>query len=502
MNKGDLSKEKLLVQRYQLKEVIGEGAMGIVYRAEDIATKRQNVAIKILSRALDDIKMIKKFQREATISALLSERSENIVKVTDYGLDENQVPFYVMEYLNGENLGDIIDIHDISLTQFLELARQICRAMETAHNGIFFEGEICPVIHRDLKPSNIFVIETETGKQQIKVLDFGIAKLVKDDNKKEENFMGTPRYCSPEQLQGNDLDNRSDIYSLGMVMYLMLSKKYPWNLEIDSSGEWYKAHTEKIPANFSPELNIPIDLEKLILRCLEKSPINRPQSVGEIIQKLEFIVRQINLNNKNISSNFFAANEFENQSKLTLDKFLLQSKWAKNKPIQKIVYPRIITYETNILPTICTMLEKEDIKKRKNNIRYNQFLFQSYPHPMILWLTVLYSHENGARWLPCYLDLKSNIGQQVVNLLSDSKEYFLLFFSLEKPQNCQDFLSFKVMLKQRTNLKQWASVSSMISVKHNEEAIVSRKKLKQDLEELKPKIILEIEKSNTQELHF
>lgn len=504
MKQGDLYSEKLLVQRYRLKEVIGQGAMGIVYRAEDSASKRQNVAVKILSRALDDMKMIKRFQKEATISALLSERSENIVKVTDYGVDENKVPFYVMEYLNGENLGDLIDIHDISLEAFLDFARQICRAMETAHNGIFFEGEICPVIHRDLKPSNIYVVENSTSTSTIKVLDFGIAKLIQNDNGHTESFMGTPRYCSPEQLQGHDLDNRSDIYSLGIVMYFMLTKKYPWDLEIDSVGEWYKAHTQLIPSKFSPDLKIPLEIENLVLRCLEKTPNNRPQSVGEIIQKLEVISRQLNLQNSsnNQTSNLDSNNQKKSNESSNLDKFLLGSIWPPNKPIQKIVFPRIITYEKQILPTICTMLEEEDIKKRKNNTRYNQFLFQTYPHPMILWLTVLYNPEDGARWLPCYLDLKTNIGNQVVNSLSDSKEYFLLFFALEKPQKCQDFLPFKIMLKQRTNLKQWASVSKMINVKHNEEAIVSRKKLKQDLEELKPKIISEIEKSNSKELHF
>ncbi len=503
MNQSDLYNEKLLIQRYKLKEVIGQGAMGIVYLAEDTLSKNHNVAVKVLSRALDDVKMIKRFQREATISTLLSERSQNIIKVTDYGVDENNVPFYVMEYLNGENLGDMIDIHDLSLTDFLDYSCQICRAMEIAHNGIFFEGEISPVIHRDLKPSNIYVVEEEeTGKSTIKVLDFGIAKLIKNEEGETESFVGTPRYCSPEQLLEKKLDNRSDIYSLGMVMYLMLSKKYPWNLEIDTMADWYKAHTELTPAKFPPELNIPLELEKLVLRCLEKSPSNRPQSAGEILQKLGMIASKITSNDNDTSFVNVQVNKSENQYKSTLEKFLLASKWPGNKPIQKIVFPRILIYKKEILPTICTMLEEEDIKKRKNNIRYNQFFFQSYPHPMILWLTVLYSPEYGARWLPCYLDLKTNIGQQVVNALSDYKEYFILFFALEKPEKCIDFLSLKVMLKQRTNLKQWASVSNMISVKHNEEAVISRKKLKLDLEELKPKIILEIEKSHTQELHF
>ncbi|MGI0482636.1 serine/threonine-protein kinase [Geminocystis sp. CENA526] len=501
MSQGDLSKENLLVKRYQLQEVIGQGAMGIVYRAEDTVSKNHSVAVKILSKALDDMKMIKRFQKEATISALLSERSDNIVRVTDYGVDQHKTPFYVMEYLNGENLDDFIEIHNLSLTQFLDFSRQICLAMETAHNGIFFEGEICPVIHRDLKPSNIFIIEDDTGKQIIKVLDFGIAKLVKDDKGDTEAFMGTPRYCSPEQIQGLDLDNRSDIYSLGMVMYLMLAQKYPWELEINSIAAWYKAHTELTPAPFPPELNIPPELEKLILKCLEKSPNYRPQSIGEITQKLDFIARKINPESSIQKIEFEQSQLVNVEQKSPLETFLLTAKWPSNKPQQKIVFPRIFPFEKKVYPSICTMLELEDIKKRSNNIRYNQFLFQSYPHPMILWLTVLYSLEDGARWLPCYLDLKTKIGQQMVTILSESKQYFLLFYSLGNPDKCQDLLSFKVMLKQRTNLKQWASVSNMLNIKHNDEAVISRKKLKEDLELLKPKILLEIEKSQTQEIH-
>lgn len=507
MNQRDLSEGKLLVQRYLLREVVGVGGMGTVYRAQDIASKNHNVAVKILSRSLDNMKMIKQFQREATFSALLSERSQNIVKVTDYGVDEQKVPFYVMEFLEGENLDDMIEVHDISLPQFFDFICQICRAMETAHNGIFFEGEIYPVIHRDLKPSNVFIIEDDTGKQIIKVLDFGIAKLVKDDPIDTENFMGTPKYCSPEQLQGKDLDNRSDIYSLGMIMYLMLCKKLPWNLEVESVGLWYKAHTELSPKPFPPELNISSDLEKLVLQCLEKSPSNRPQNVGEIIQRLESIAKKLKIVKKtisegqnhllNINNNFVESDENTNPK----EDFLLSHPWPKNKPKQKIVFPRVVFYQNSSLPTICTMLETEDIRKRKNNIRYSQFLFQSYPHPMILWITLLYSPKHEPRWFPCYLDLKAKIGQQLVSTLSESKEYFVLFYSLEKPHKCIDLQPFKIMLKQRTSLKQWMSVSNMISVKHDDEVLFSRRKLKQDLEALKPKIIINLEKTNTLEVY-
>ena len=500
MTQGDLSKDNLLVQRYRLKEIVGVGGMGTVYRAEDTACQGHNVAIKILSHALDDMKTIEQFQREATISALLSERSPNIVKVTDYGVNEEQTPFYVMEYLEGEDLGDFIKVYDISLDRFLEFTVQICQAMQIAHNGIFSSGEICPVIHRDLKPSNVFVIENNTGKQIIKLLDFGIAQLTKDDEGKNENFIGTPKYCSPEQIRGEKIDNRSDIYSLGMIMYFMLTKKYPWDLEVDSVAMWYKAHTELLPKTFPPELKIPSVLEDLVLCCLAKSRKDRPQSVGEVIQKLEYIAHQLKINKQKVQAKInLSSNSFLNENPSTLEDYLSNSTWPRNKPIQKIVFPRILSYQQQKIPTVWTMLEEEDVKKRSSNIRYNQFIFQSFPHPMMLWLTVLYSAEDSTRWLPCYLDLKTKIGTQLINTLSESKEYFVILFSLENPAKCHTLLSFKIGLKQRTNLKQWASVSNMLGVNHNDEVTVSRRKLKGDLEELKPKILLELAKHNTTE---
>lgn len=152
MNQGELSRGDILVQRYLIKEKIGVGGMGTVYKAQDLACKNQNVAVKVFSRALDDMKMLKQFQKEATICALLSERSENIVRVTDYGIDEKKVPFYVMELLEGENLDDYIDVHDITLEQFIDFVCQICRAMETAHNGIFFRVKFVPSFTETLNP--------------------------------------------------------------------------------------------------------------------------------------------------------------------------------------------------------------------------------------------------------------------------------------------------------------------------------------------------------------
>jgi serine/threonine-protein kinase len=511
-------KEKLLVNRYQLIEMVGEGAMGQVYRAEDRLSNNSNVAVKILAKALDDSKMIKRFQREATISALLSERCNNIVKVTDYGLDENKVPFYVMEFLNGQNLTDIIQYHDLPLVKILSLTRQICLAMEEAHNGIFFEGEVCPIIHRDLKPSNVFIIEDSHSQEIVKVLDFGIAKLMQPQGEKTENFMGTPKYCSPEQIQGKDLDNRSDVYSLGLLMYEMLTKKMPWELKNDSVGEWYTAHTELLPEPLPDNLNIPQELQSLVMRCLAKSPSDRPQNVGEIIQVIDGITRSLQPKAKPkqiitpeldfpdlsipTSSNAFIDNSAISQKSFSpLEQHYLQLPWPDSKPQQKIVFPRVTTFENGIYPSLWVMLEEEEIEKRKNNTRYNKFMFQSYPHPMILWVTVLYSLEDDAKWLPCYLDLKAGSGYPVAKCLADSTQYYILFFALNKPAKCQHIMKMKILLKQRTPLKQWTSLASRLDFKELNQAPAAKKRLKQDFEAEKTKIIMELQKATTQEIH-
>ena len=498
---SDIYQEKLLANRYQLIELVGTGAMGQVYRAEDKLLDGLNVAVKILSQSLDDIKMIKRFQREATISALLSERSINIVKVKDYGVDENHVPFYVMEFLQGENLKDLIQFHHISILKFLNFTHQICSAMEPAHNGVFFEGEICPIIHRDLKPSNIFVVEDNNLGELIKVLDFGIAELLRSDGTKLEPLMGTPKYCSPEQIEGKALDNRSDIYSLGIIMYEMLTQKMPWQVETDTVAEWYKAHTQIIPDSFSEELNIPPDIQKLVIRCLAKSPSDRPQSVGEIIQVVEQITETFEAKlTSNQRANLAISTPYA-QSIVELENFYLQKSWPEDKPKQKIVFPRLKNLNNEISPSLWVMLDEDNIYSLGYNIRYNKFLFQSYPHPMILWLTVLYSLEHGPRWLPCYLDLKTQIGQQVTQALGNSKQYHILFFAINNPDKCQQLISIKLMLKQRTMLKQWASVSSMLNLQNSRQAIVSKKQLKQEFENLKPRIITELQKARSKEIH-
>ncbi|MGK7955736.1 MAG: serine/threonine protein kinase, partial [Crocosphaera sp.] len=232
---------RLLANRYQLVDLVGSGAMGQVYRAEDKLLGGVTVAVKFLSQALLNSKMRDRFEREATVSALLGEKSNHIVRVRDYGVDEKEIPFYVMEFLKGESLSEVIKFRPLSLPRFLKILRQICFGLECAHKGIMFEGEMCPIIHRDIKPSNVLVIHDPALGELVKILDFGIAKLIQSGEAQTQSFMGTLAYCSPEQIEGKELDSRSDIYSLGVMMYEMITGDMPIFPENSSFGGWYEA---------------------------------------------------------------------------------------------------------------------------------------------------------------------------------------------------------------------------------------------------------------------
>ena len=156
---------RLLGKRYRLQEIIGTGAMGRVYRAKDVLLGGVPVAVKFLALSVQNKKMRlrERFEREAKTCALLGQKSINIVRVMDYGVDEKSTPFYVMEYLQGKSLSQIIRDEKPSLLRFLSLARQISSGLQCAHNGIVVDGKVCPIIHRDIKPSNMLAIH-EIGR--------------------------------------------------------------------------------------------------------------------------------------------------------------------------------------------------------------------------------------------------------------------------------------------------------------------------------------------------
>jgi len=289
---SDLNIGLKLANRYELLEPLGQGSMGRVYLAEDMLLGSVKVAVKFLSQTLLNDKIRDRFIQEAMTCALLGQQSIHVVRVTDYGVSAEGIPFYVMEYLQGQSLSQLINIGPLPLPRFLGLNRQLCLGLQAAHDGITLKAQPHPVsiIHRDIKPSNIMIIQDPTLGELAKILDFGVAKLVQSEGDQTQCFMGTLAYASPEQMEGRTLDNRSDIYSFGVMMFQMLTGHLPLRASSHTFGGWYKVHLNTMPKSITDILGenaVPKLLEDVVMQCLAKRPEDRPQQVRDILNALE-----------------------------------------------------------------------------------------------------------------------------------------------------------------------------------------------------------------------
>ena len=289
-------------QRYRLDSRLGAGGMGDVFLATDTRLGQQ-VALKLLKDTLvESPEMRQRFEHEIAICAALVD--EHIVKIMDAGITDEGFPFYVMEYLRGETLGDLLRREkQLSIDRAVKIISQVCNGLLLAHQGVALpSGEyIETVVHRDLKPDNIFLVPTDLGAW-VKIVDFGIAKIRYKDNAQPQTlthtFLGTLRYASPEQMMGDrDLDGRSDIYSLGVILYEMLSGADPFGFNIQprqmSEASWVIAHTQGQPVPLRSQSgceHLPPELEAIALRCLEKTPDLRFGSVAELNLALQAVV--------------------------------------------------------------------------------------------------------------------------------------------------------------------------------------------------------------------
>jgi eukaryotic-like serine/threonine-protein kinase len=454
----DIYQGKFLNSRYLIRELIGKGGMGKVYLAEDTAKGGKSVALKILSLNLINQQMSQRFAKEIFIGAQLGRKSQHIVRVLSYGLTEEKIPFYVMEYLHGKNLKTILKRHNLNILTFLEFAQQICLGLQCAHQGIKNKGEIVPIVHRDIKPENIFITEDPKQGELVKILDFGIAKFLTERSgmTTTESFIGSLPYCSPEHIEGRKiLDVRSDIYSLGVLMFEMLTGKHPFQLKSQSFGSWYQAHKFQQPINFDnirPRVSIPQDVSKLVISCLAKEVNHRPQNITEVLEKLQQI--KYNLENNKTSNNVFISNQTQLIPLTSItEKICLEKNWPKNKPIAPIGFPNLLQLPQGSVATFWAMLPKQEILKFINQSSGTEFIAKVDLYPMILWLTVLYDGKSSlTRWLSYFLDLKDDRSQSTIRYLSGNGYYHLLLFALEEPEKCCHVMTFTLTAQQRQQL--------------------------------------------------
>ena len=263
--------QQVLGGRYLLKDKVGTGGMATVYRAQDQVLNR-TVAVKImLPQYAGDATFAARFKQEAQAAAGLS--SPYIVGVYDWGKDGDTY-YIVMEYLRGTDLKSGIRSHGaLDPKKVAQIGSQICAALSVAHKH--------EIIHRDIKPQNIMVLPDGN----IKVMDFGIARAKNSHLTQDNNVLGTAHYVSPEQTRGQELGPTSDIYSLGVVMYECATGQVPFDGDDAISVALKQVNELPVPpSQLNP--NLDADLERIILRCMEKDPANRFQTADELRQTL------------------------------------------------------------------------------------------------------------------------------------------------------------------------------------------------------------------------
>ena len=275
--------------KYQILERLGGGGMADVYRAKHLAFN-EICAIKVVKASYaDDTAFNNRFKGEAVLTRKL--RHPNAIAVEDYDTTEDGRPYIVMEFVNGPNLRSVIDKEGaLSVSRALSISLQVARALAAAHK--------LGITHRDIKPDNILITQDEQGNEAAKVLDFGIAKV------KEGAFtmaaytatrkgvvVGTPQYMSPEQARGKvgtEIDSRADIYSLGVVIYEMITGKLPFESDTPMGYCLEHLHTVPVPPReFAAALNIPAGLSKLVMKALEKDREKRFSTIDEMIEALQ-----------------------------------------------------------------------------------------------------------------------------------------------------------------------------------------------------------------------
>jgi len=276
---------RVFLGRYETRRLLGEGGMGKVFLARQLDLAR-DVVIKVMHEHIaTDTKFRDRFQRETLLMARF--HHPGAVTLYDASLSDPLGPCIVMEYVKGVNLETMLAKNGrMSAPRVGRIMGELCEVLQAAHD----EG----IIHRDLKPANLMVIEPDTPRERIKVMDFGLAKLIDGETLRKvtdtnvDFAVGTPGYICPEQVRGEEMDHRGDLYSVGVMMYELLTGKLPFSGP--NSMDILLAHaTEHAPSFAELGLSgwVPREVEQLVFECLAKDPEERPQQARELAERYD-----------------------------------------------------------------------------------------------------------------------------------------------------------------------------------------------------------------------
>ena len=282
---------KTIDGRYLVEAILGEGGMGVVYRGRHKVIDKK-VAIKVLRGEMARNKEVtERFLQEARAASSIG--NPHIIDISDFGTLADGSTYFVMEFLGGKSLTDVMaEIRPMPIPRIISIAKQIADGLHAAHEA--------GIVHRDLKPDNVIILQrstpgaTASGRDFAKILDFGIAKVGGEASRLTQagSIFGTPHYMSPEQAAGTQVDHRTDIYALGIILYEMASGKVPFDADNFMgilTQHMYKAAVPILALVPAPE--IPPGLDAIIQKCLSKKVDGRYASMGELIEDLEKVER-------------------------------------------------------------------------------------------------------------------------------------------------------------------------------------------------------------------
>jgi eukaryotic-like serine/threonine-protein kinase len=272
-----------LDKRYKIERKLGEGGMSFVYLAEDIATQAQ-FAIKVLSEALSqDANAMARLRREAALGMRLAH--PNVCHIMRLGETEDRLVYVVMPYVNGEILADRNNrLGHIALADTVKFVKDMAGGLQVAHE--------LKIVHRDLKPENVMICRAQDGTEYAVVMDFGLAKERKAEGELQKLtatgiILGTPEFMSPEQLRGKPLDPRTDIYSLALMTYEMLTGKLPFQGRTQQEMMIARLRSDPVPIRrMRPDFDIPEAVEKVLTKAMSRNPDDRYQTVIEFADAL------------------------------------------------------------------------------------------------------------------------------------------------------------------------------------------------------------------------
>ncbi len=339
-----------LAGHLQILSCVGRGGMSVVYKAKDLLLYR-TVAVKVLRSHSAVPKGIKRFRYEAVAASKLDH--PNIVRVYKFNVPEQGQPYLVMDYLEGSSLAEFIAKNGaIELRRTISIMTKVCEGLEHAHKA--------GVIHRDLKPGNIMLVKDQDGQQSVKIVDFGIAKMLHNEDEdspsltRTGDLVGSPLYMSPEQCHGEPVDKRSDIYALGCVMYEMLTGKPPFkgNTMLETVQMQTSAIPKPVKERF-PGIKNADKIDTILLKAMAKQPAQRYQSVHDFKAAIQEL------------------NAGSGASGL-LDRIKLQLELARNKSIaqkkEKLApYSLILAAVASIAIVICIFISNQALHRQSHN---------------------------------------------------------------------------------------------------------------------------------------